>query len=220
METNINIAKILKDKPEGTKLYSPLFGDVYFSCININYIEVKHHGKIAFFFKNGRYLDKEWGEPMLLPSKEMRDWQKFAWKKGDVLRNDCGFVCIFKEWASDDYTKFNGCYFDGMSNAETAKYSKLDNDTARSYIRELGKNLGGKLNFETLEIEKPKSEYKFKPFDKVLVRDSEDGIWKISLFGFKTDFSYTCLNGICWSFCIPYEGNEHLCGTAKKQIKR
>ena len=52
------------------------------------------------------------------------------------------------------FSKFNGCYFDGMPNAETAKYSKLDNDTARSYIRELEKNLGGKLNFETLEIER------------------------------------------------------------------
>ena len=33
METNINIAKIIKDKPVNTKLYSPLFGDVYTSSI-------------------------------------------------------------------------------------------------------------------------------------------------------------------------------------------
>lgn len=217
METNINIAEILKDKPVDTKLYSPLFGEVYFVYVR-NSIIIKHHEIATTFFDcKGRYCDYIESEMLLFPSKEMRDWQKFAWKKGDVLRNDCGFVCIFKEWASDDYTKFNGCYFDGMPNAETAKYSKLDNDTARSYIRELENNLGGKLNFETLEIEKPKSEYKFKPFDKVLVRDSKDGVWKVSLFGFKTDFSYTCLNGICWSFCIPYEGNEHLLGTAKKK---
>lgn len=84
----------------------------------------------------------------------MRDWEKFSWKKGDVLISDCGFVCIFKEWASDDYTKFNGCYFDGMLNAETAKYSKLDNNTAYGYIREIENRCGGKLNLETLEIEK------------------------------------------------------------------
>lgn len=84
----------------------------------------------------------------------MRDWEKFSWKRGDVLISDCGFVCIFKEWASDDYTKFNGCYFDGMPNAKTAKYSKLDNNTAYGYIREIENRCGGKLNLETLEIEK------------------------------------------------------------------
>lgn len=30
MKEKINIAEILKDKLENTKLYSPLFGDVYF----------------------------------------------------------------------------------------------------------------------------------------------------------------------------------------------
>lgn len=29
METKINIAELLKDCPKGTKLYSPIFGDVY-----------------------------------------------------------------------------------------------------------------------------------------------------------------------------------------------
>lgn len=93
------------------------------------------------------------GMQLLKPSKEMQDWEKFSWKRGDVLISDCGFVCIFKEWASDDYTKFNGCYFDGMPNAETAKYSKLDNNTAYGYIRELENRCGGKLNLETLKIE-------------------------------------------------------------------
>ena len=86
----------------------------------------------------------------------MRDWEKLSWKRGDVLIGDCGFVCIFKEWASDDYTRFNGCYFDGMPNAQTAKYSKLDNNTAYGYIRELEKRCGGVLNIKTLKIEKSK----------------------------------------------------------------
>ena len=30
METKIDIAAILKDKPKNIKLYSPIFGDVYF----------------------------------------------------------------------------------------------------------------------------------------------------------------------------------------------
>ena len=35
METEINIVEILKDKPVNTKLYSPLYGDVYFSHIGV-----------------------------------------------------------------------------------------------------------------------------------------------------------------------------------------
>lgn len=96
----------------------------------------------------------------------MRDWSKFAWKKGDLLVNSCGFQCIFKEWASDDYTKFNGCYsnsrdgYEDVSNAKTAKFDKLDNNTAYGYIREIERKLGGKLNLETLAIEKTQPEFK------------------------------------------------------------
>ncbi len=175
MEEKINVAKILKDKPVNTKLYSPLYGDVYFSYIGVrNNICVLHHRfTLSDFFYNGRYTAYKESEIMLFPSKDMRDWSKFAWKRGDVLISDCGFVCVFKEWASDDYTRFNGCYFDGMPNAETAKYSKLDNNTAYGYIRELENRCGGKLNLETLKIEK---QTEFKDGDIVFVESYMLGI--------------------------------------------
>ena len=158
METEINIAKILKDKPEGTKLWTDMFGSVTLYVVTdaCDAFQVKHHNKEPWFDEDGK-LYKE-GVLCIYPSKSMRDWEKFSWKKGDVLISDCGFMCIFKEWASDDYTKFNGCYFDGMPNTETAKYSKLDNNIAYGYIRDIENKCGGKLNLETLEIEK--SEFK------------------------------------------------------------
>ena len=110
---------------------------------------------------------------MLFPSKEMRDWIKIAWKRGDLLINSCGLQCIFKEWSSDDYTKFNGCYsnsrdgYEDVSNAETAKFVKLDNNTAYGYIRELEKRCGGVLNIKTLKIEKPE----FKDGDIITFKD-------------------------------------------------
>lgn len=177
METKINIAEILKDKLENTKLYSPLFGDVYFYYVGNDLIKVKHHGgRIAVLFDNGRYYDYPESELLLFPSKEMLDWSKFAWKKGDVLINSCGFQCIFKEWASDDYTKFNGCYscsrdgYEDVSNAETAKFDKLDNNIAYGYVREIERKLGGILNLETLEIEKAQPE--FKDGDIVVAEDN------------------------------------------------
>ena len=168
METKINIAEILKDKPEGTKLWTDMFGSVTLYVVTdaCDAFQVKHHNKEPWFDEDGK-LYKE-GVLCIYPSKSMRDWEKFSWKKGDVLISDCGFMCIFKEWASDDYTKFNGCYsnsrdgYEDVSNAETAKFDKLDNNIAYGYVREIERKLGGILNLTTLEIEK---QYEFKDGD-------------------------------------------------------
>lgn len=184
MEENINIAEILKDKKNGLRLYSPIFGECAFCCVRKDTNDIcvkKHNGVKEFFDSKGLYYNT--GEVMLFPSKSMRDWEKFSWKRGDVLIGDCGFVCIFKEWASDDYTRFNGCYFDGMPNAQTAKYSKLDNNTAYGYIRELEKRCGGVLNIKTLKIENPK----FKDGDVLFVKCNDSAFIEI--------FEYSKKNG-------------------------
>ena len=176
MEENINIAAILNDKPNGLRLYSPIFGDCTYCYVREDTNEIfvkKHNGLIDYFNSEGLYFAL--GEVMLCPSKEMREWSKFAWKRGDVLISDCGFVCIFKEWASDDYTRFNGCYFDGMPNAKTDNYSKLDNNTAYGYIRDLEKRCGGVLNIRTLKIEKPK----FKDGDVLFVKCNDSSFIEI-----------------------------------------
>ena len=187
METKINIAKILKNKPEKTILYDAM------RDINVSlYVVEKQNGETNIFcdgmekFNGCSFVHSDTGADyifrkgiqLLKPSKEMQDWEKFSWKRGDVLISDCGFVCIFKEWASDDYTKFNGCYFDGMPNTETAKYSKLDNNTAYGYIREIENRCGGKLNLETLEIEKTHSEFK----DGDIVVAEEDNYYDKVIF--------------------------------------
>lgn len=176
MEENIDIAEILKDKKNGLRLYSPIFGECIFCYVreDTNDICVKKHNCVKELFDSkGLYYNT--GEVMLFPSKSMRDWEKLSWKRGDVLIGDCGFVCIFKEWASDDYTRFNGCYFDGMPNAQTAKYRKLDNNTAYGYIRELEKRCGGVLNIKTLKIEKPE----FKDGDVLFVKCNDSAFIEI-----------------------------------------
>lgn len=137
METKINIAEILKCKPKGTKLYSPLFGDVYLSSVKDSIINVEHHKGITKFFDNGRYYNYPESEPVLFPSKEMRDWSKFAWKKGDVLESMEGSKILFDKWASEDYTKFLGkikvlgnshCY-------DTAYYTLASKEEALEFIK-------------------------------------------------------------------------------------
>ena len=166
MEQKLNITEILKNKPRGTKLYSMIHGKCSFEAVTdeifkINFCTSKfgltQSGECTLI-KFGNMYDG--GECIIFPSKEMRDWRKFAWKKGDLLINSCGFQCIFKEWSSDDYTKFNGCYsnsrdgYEDVSNAETANFVKLDNNTTYEYVKEIERKLGGKLNLKTLEIEK------------------------------------------------------------------
>lgn len=177
MEAKINIAEILKDKPVNTKLYSPFYGNCILAFPEDMTIKDKSLVN-RYFYDDGRGCLN--GEIMLFPSKEMQDWRKFSWKKGDLLINSCGFQCIFKEWASDDYTKFNGCYsnsrdgYEDVSNAETAKFAKLDNNIAYEYVREIERKLGGKLNLETLEIEPAQSE--FNDGDIVFVKSYMIGI--------------------------------------------
>ena len=167
MEEKINIAAILNDKPNGLRLYSPIFGECEFCYVREDTNDIcvkKHNGVKEFFDSKGLYYNT--GEVMLFPSKSMRDWEKLSWKRGDLLINSCGIQCIFKEWASDDYTKFNGCYsnsrdgYEDVSNAETVKFVKLDDNTAYGYVREIERKLGGILNLETLEIEKAQPEFK------------------------------------------------------------
>ena len=172
MEAKINVAEILKDKPENTKLYSPLFGDVYFSYIENSIINVKHHGGITKFFDNSRYYNYPESEPLLFPSKEMRDWSKFAWKRGDVLVSDDGCIeIIFDKWYDDTYTSFYGKHYLDSENENdivyfeafictTERFSLEDKESFLCYINTIEERLGGKLNRETLEIEKTQPEFK------------------------------------------------------------
>lgn len=166
MEAKINIAEILRDKPVNTKLYSPLFGDVYFSHVKDSIINVKHHAGESKFLNSGRYYNYVESEPLLFPSKEMCDWSKFAWKKGDVLVSDDGSIeVIFDKWYDDTYTSFySKHYLDSEDENDiryleeficsTWKYSLEDTESFLCYVTNIEERLGGKLNFETLEIEK------------------------------------------------------------------
>ena len=53
-----------------------------------------------------------------------------------------------------------------------------------------------------------------KPFDKVLVRNTNNGCWHgqfYMAYDKNEDYPFECTYN-CWVQCIPYEGNEHLLG--------
>ena len=325
METKINIAEILKDKPERTKLYSSACGKCELKEADDKSFKISFYSsRFGFmtdgegtFGKNGNLYDD--GECIIFPSKEMRDWSKFAWKKGDVLVSKDNVHIIFEYFENDDYTRFKGKhYFWKEGNEEdyskeetkmlTSVFEKANADVAQTYINIIEKRFGGKLNLETLEIEKsafkdgdilcvidnsndyhyiliykgqdnghiyryvtmfednslhirkdahltkPKDysmryatdkekqqlfsalakeckawdaekkqivdliKVKFKPFDKVLIRDCSGEMWRPSFFACYLPFGrepYQVIGGEWVKLCIPYEGNESLLGTTK-----
>ena len=158
----VNIYEILKEKPTSTKLYSPLYGKCKFSKLagNMENMEAiwTESGNSGFAFnKFGRYMPN--GECLLFPSKVMRDWSKLTWKKGDVLISVDGLgPVIFDGFVDDEYLNFNGKYLYSVNgeireNAilATLYYQKTD---SKEHIEFVENKLGGKLNLETLEIEK------------------------------------------------------------------
>lgn len=176
METKINIAAILKDKPQGTKLYDWLHNiDVELDTISTTDTETVvwctnetnnnttcHRGYSEFGTERG-YPD---GLRILFPSKGMRDWSKFTWKKGDVLYS-AGLkeYCVFNKFISDGYLMFISNYnvdentkrvvpktYDPDKN--TVNYEKVSDEKATEIISLIEEHYGGKLNLSTLEIEK------------------------------------------------------------------
>lgn len=85
MNENLDLVKILKDCPKGTKLYSTVYGEV-------ELYELKNGKEYPVWYvsSDGRkrsvtaqgllfsYLD---GDCTLFPSREQRDWSKFKVKK-------------------------------------------------------------------------------------------------------------------------------------------
>lgn len=175
MEQKLNIAEILRNKPENTKLYSPIFGECVFRYIKdeTNDICVKtQYDEIRFFNFEGLY--NEGGECLLFPSKEMRDWSRFAWKRGDILAGYAGWavMVIFDKWYDDTYTSFYCKHYFNCEDKNhpvyyseflctTVQYSFKNNQYANhDYLKAIEEKLGGKLNRETLEIEKTPLEFK------------------------------------------------------------
>lgn len=91
-DEKLNLAKLLSSCPKGTKLWSPLFGE-----LNLEFVEKRsvgasivtsdHCGSSCRFNEDGTYYQgyKD-AECVLFPSKECRDWSKFElFKDGDIV---------------------------------------------------------------------------------------------------------------------------------------
>lgn len=189
-QKDIDIYEILKGMPDGTPLYTPMYGNVEFTSVaadkeKMEAIWTENKNGEYSFDKNGKWM--KGGEVMLFPSNEMRDWSKF-FKKGDVLEHvgdeKVQGTCTFEKYEDETKTRFLGrfvkekeaLYYKGPSILRTADWGKSDDPAG--YIRFVEERLCGKLNLETLEIEKPAFE-----IGKLYVFDEEDEDGNVTVIG-------------------------------------
>lgn len=194
-QKDIDIFEIIKNEEYGTELYTPICGRVWHSGMANDKDSAKAiwtedgAGREHFFDKNGK-IYKE-GEILLFPSKQMRDWSKF-FKKGDILvSNDSDSHIIFKGFSKNDYTTFEGEHWISVSKKRHVSCLRMRNvqdyhiednkDSAQTYINAIEKFCGGKLNRETLEIEKP-AKLTFE-IGKLYVFSEEDEDGELAIIG-------------------------------------
>ena len=172
MNKDINVAEILKTKEKGTKLYDIVRDiDVYlYNIVGENdeiHCSLEKDGcKILAYSYNGTLPGFVNGMMVLVPSREMRDWEKFQWKKGDILRhNTYAIVVMFDSFINDDYTKFKFNYKLGpeqydMSSDSTERFTKVSEQETKSYITQIETEYDVKFNNEISDFEKIPAEFK------------------------------------------------------------
>lgn len=154
-------------------MYSTVFGEVKFSEVypnNTIVVIIKDDFK-RVFNKNGSY--SEYGECVLFPAKDQKDWSKFRLpvKKGDIMMSDGRAFIISDDYADTvmgAYHKYI-CGIDAMGKFKVSQ-SNRNHWTNSFYIpasEEAKKELFDKMakagyrwNTDTLELEKIKPEFK------------------------------------------------------------
>lgn len=223
-----NLVSILKHCPEGTKLYSPVYGEVVLDSVQSKYIytlaktnngstlvvEFTRLGRLRYEFSNS--------ECVLFPSKDQRDWDKFRipTKKGDVIMFNGQVPCLVTGDYSQDKKKWVcGLLEDGdfcTNIIRPSEWCPCFYTFAAKEVKDKLFKAMDKAGY-TWDGETLKKKPQFKPFEKVLTRNSESEKWGCTFYSHIEPsgiYHYVTTSGM-YVMCIPYEGNEHLLGTTK-----
>ena len=114
MEYSMNVAQKLLNACEGTKLYSPLFGEVALFTVSRIHADRDDYAGIEVkvkaigmdvtraFLNDGRYYGYKDAECLLFPSKDMRDWSCVNFKKDLPV----GTLCLVAD--TNDFIRCDG----------------------------------------------------------------------------------------------------------------
>lgn len=225
-----NLVSILKHCPEGTKLYSPIYGEVVLDSVqskSIYTLAKTNNGAtlvVEFNYLGRLYYEFSNSECVLFPSKDQRDWDKFRipTKKGDIIMFNGQVPCLVTgDYSQDKKNWVCGLLEDGNFYTNIIHPSEWNACFYTFATKEVKDELFKAMNKAgyTWDGETLKKKSQFKPFDKVLVRDNERFKWRCALYSHLEPFRiypHVTSNGT-YAMCIPFEGNEHLVGTTKNQ---
>lgn len=189
-KNTLDIIALLKSKPIDIKLWSPVIGKCtmeeitssigtyYHATFGDNFLKfyksVKIGGKLVraefSIGKDGRPIGSDGtAEVLLFPSAEMRDWNKFAWKQGDILATDCNTFCVFFGWENETYTRFHAKWVGRFDDGHVYKDEDIlstydwvtedDTNKANKYIIKVETSLGGIINRKTFDIDIPSARF-------------------------------------------------------------
>ena len=219
----INLVNILKHCPKGTRLYSPIYGEVVLDSVqskSIYTLAKTNNGStlVVEFTPLGRlYYEFSNSECVLFPSKSQRDWTTFQIpaKRGDIMMYKDQSAVFMIDAMTDDYVTIIA-YVDKYSTFRTGGHILLNYIPASKDMKKKFFDAMDKAGY-TWDGETLKKKSQFKPFDKVLARDSESDKWRCTFyshFNSKGRYPHVTASGM-YTMCIPFEGNEHLVGTTK-----
>ena len=135
--SEIDLTKILKDCPKGTKLYSTVHGEVEIECVYTSSRSIEYKTRKGTNFDvtcEGKVLEDYDGECTLFPSREQRDWSKFTAPRYKKDRFDPKTLKPFdKVLVRDEYRECWRCdFFSHMRIDPQAVYICA---TTKSYFR-------------------------------------------------------------------------------------
>ena len=125
MKEELNLVEILKNVPEGTELYSSIYGNVVFIRVdeyNVMYpiiITMMNCKNVKGYTKNGQKLHG-CGECTLFPSKTQRDWSKFKVDLKEGTKVMCSDNDV--DWHLRIYKRKKRCSIIGKANEYEWKY--------------------------------------------------------------------------------------------------
>ena len=155
---------------------------------------------IHIFTTTGCYDTHKDAECLLFPSKDQRDWN--VWKE----EQDKNQLKTFKEGAYGITSNKTIYRIDSIIDSHYVNAMHLDNGRNYSYLLIIWLKLINPIE-------------SFKPFDKVLVRNTKRDCWITALFShIDNNKQYNYFTSyINFKYCIPYNiETKHLVGTTQK----
>lgn len=217
----MNLAEILKNAKKGLELYSPAFGKVVYEKIHHfkdnDQITVRTpQNELVWFTSDGKITNT--GECMLFPSSEKHNWalwQEFIFKPQDIIVSVAqGDNAEHKRQVLQivEYSIHTFMCKNAVGVSITVPAQTVDFATGEERLAFLRRQL---------QYEQSKEANKFEPFQKVLVRSSEGGIWTADIYshfskrGCPKESVHECVGSVVKD-CIPYnEKTAYLLGTTK-----